>query len=100
MMDQYFSNDSLESFESIFIGPTELAMAFIWLRCLANVGGTSTLSILRYQWFLMVKCYGNLATVEGVRYRAKTGIATNSDELQVSKSRTLREERYVEARSE
>ena len=31
MVDQYFGNDSLEPFESIFIGSTGLAMAFIWL---------------------------------------------------------------------
>ena len=31
MMDQIFGNDSLELFESIFIGSTGLAMAFIWI---------------------------------------------------------------------
>ena len=31
MMDQYFSNDSLEPFESKFIGSTGLAMVYLWL---------------------------------------------------------------------
>ena len=42
MMDQYFSNDLLEPFESIFIGSTGLTMAFIWLRRPCECGGTST----------------------------------------------------------
>ena len=39
MMDPYFGNDSLEPFESIFIGSTELAMAFIWLHRPCECGG-------------------------------------------------------------
>ena len=31
MMDQYFSNDSLEPFESKFIGSAGLAMVYLWL---------------------------------------------------------------------
>ena len=43
MMDQFFGNDSLEPFESIFIGSTGLAMTFILLRRPCECGGTSTL---------------------------------------------------------
>ena len=39
MMDQYFGNDSLEPFESIFIGSIELSMAFIWLLRPCECGG-------------------------------------------------------------
>ena len=31
MVDRYFGNDSLEPFESKFIGFTGLAMAYLWL---------------------------------------------------------------------
>ena len=31
MVDQYFGNDSLEPFESKFVGSTGLAMAYLWL---------------------------------------------------------------------
>ena len=31
MVDQYFGNDSLEPFESKYIGSTGLAMAYLWL---------------------------------------------------------------------
>ena len=40
MMDQCFSNDLLEPFESIFIGSTGLAMAFRWLCRPREYGGT------------------------------------------------------------
>ena len=36
MVDQYFDNNSLEPFESIFIGSTGLTMAFIWLLAIGG----------------------------------------------------------------
>ena len=45
-VDQYFGNDSLEPFESIFIGSTGLAMAFMWLYRPREYGGTRPFSII------------------------------------------------------
>ena len=82
MMDQYFGNDSLEPFESIFIGSRArdgIYMASPALQ-MRGGGGTSTLSILRYQWFLMVKCYGAPCYSGGLP-ASFVALATNSDEL-------------------
>ena len=46
MVDRYFGNDSLEPFESKFIGSTGLAMAYLWLSWLSLIRGYET--ILQY----------------------------------------------------
>ena len=44
MVDRYFGNDSLEPFESKFIGSTRLAMAYLWLSWPSLMGGTRPFS--------------------------------------------------------
>ena len=39
LLDRYFGNDSLEPFESKFIGSTGLAMAYLWLSWPSLMGG-------------------------------------------------------------
>ena len=53
MVDQYFGSDSLEPFESIFIGSTVLVMAYIWLQypCKWGGGGTMTFFYMVDQYF-------------------------------------------------
>ena len=46
MVDRYFGNDSLEPFESKFIGSTGLAMAYLWLSWPSLMRGYET--ILQY----------------------------------------------------
>ena len=46
MVDRYFGNDSLEPFESKFIGSTGLAMAYLWLSWPSLIRGYET--ILQY----------------------------------------------------
>ena len=43
MVDRYFGNDLLESFESKFIGSTELAMAYLWLSWPSLMRGYETI---------------------------------------------------------
>ena len=43
MVDQYFGNDSLEPFESKFIGSTGLAMAYLWLSWPSLIRGYETI---------------------------------------------------------
>ena len=43
MVDQYFGNDSLEHFESKFIGSTGLAMAYLWLNLPSLMRGYETI---------------------------------------------------------
>ena len=43
MVDQYFGNDSLEPFESKFIGSTGLAMAYLWLSWPSLMRGYETI---------------------------------------------------------
>ena len=43
MVDRYFGNDSLEPFESKFIGSTGLAMAYLWLSWPSLMRGYKTI---------------------------------------------------------
>ena len=43
MVDRYFSNDSLEPFESKFIGSTGLAIAYLWLSWPSLMRGYETI---------------------------------------------------------
>ena len=43
MVDQYFSNDSLEPFDSKFIGSTGLAMVYLWLSWPSLMRGYETI---------------------------------------------------------
>ena len=43
MVDQYFDNNSLEPFESKFIGSTGLAMAYLWLSWPSLMRGYETI---------------------------------------------------------
>ena len=43
MVDRYFGNDSLEPFESKFIGSTGLAMAYLWLSWPSLMRGYETI---------------------------------------------------------
>ena len=43
MMDQYFGNDSLEPFESKFIGSTGLAMVYLWFSWPSLMRGYETI---------------------------------------------------------
>ena len=43
IVDRYFGNDSLEPFESKFIGSTELMMAFLWLSWPSLMRGYETI---------------------------------------------------------
>ena len=59
MMDQYFGNDSLEPFESIFIGTTSFLIAFIWLSTVLvlthGVGYTQDCVVMvPYQWVINI----------------------------------------------
>ena len=43
MVDRHFGNDSLEPFESKFIGSTELTMAYLWLSWPSLMRGYETI---------------------------------------------------------
>ena len=92
MMDQYFGNDSLEPLESIFIGSTELAMAFIWLRRRCECGGYQH----TFHIIVPVVFDGKVLWRTLLQWRASgierklalfVALATNSDELRAKTGR-------------
>ena len=63
MVNRYFGNDSLEPFESKFIGSTGVAMAYLWLSWPSLMRGYETIfqyvgiSVRYFLWQGVLYCF-------------------------------------------